>query len=320
MKMKIKTVNTIILLSLLLAVSAGWGMLAGSVKLSLNELLLEENRTIVLLRALRVMTGILAGCGLGVSGAALQAILRNPLAEPYLLGTSSGAGLGAVIAIVIGASGAYLPIFAFIGAIASTVLVYNLARQNNKIPQQSLILSGVIVSVSLSAIIVFLISLSSDQALHGMAWWLWGNLQVYDGKLLFFAGLAVFTGTAFIYAFSQDLNAISIGEEEATHLGINAERVKKLVLLIASFTTASIVSLTGIIGFVGLIIPHMMRMIIGPNHKNLIPATCAGAAIFMVACDTISRTIFSPLEIPIGVITAIVGAPVFMTLLRKSYK
>ncbi len=296
------------------------GILKGSVDIAFNKLLLKENRPILILRLLRILMGIAAGSGLAVSGIVLQAILRNSLAEPYLLGTSSGAGLGAVIAIIIGVWQVYLPLAAFIGAIFSIILVYNLARQNNKIPEQSLILSGVIVSVALSAIIIFLISISGNQALHEITWWLWGSLQVYDFKLLFIVSLIVFLGVAAIYIFSQDLNAISMGEEEAIHLGIDIESVKKILILIASLITASLVCISGIIGFVGLMIPHMMRLVVGPNHKVLIPATCLAAAIFMVACDIISRTLFPPLEIPIGVITAILGAPIFIILLKRSQR
>ena len=293
------------------------GIFKGSVNIAFSELLLKANQPILNLRLLRILLGIVAGSGLAVSGIVLQAILRNSLAEPYLLGTSSGAGLGAVIAIMIGISGIHLPLAAFIGAILSIILVYNLAKQNNRIPEQSLILSGVIVSVALSAIIVFLISISGNEALHGITWWLWGSLQVYDFKLLFIVSLIVFFGVAVIYIFSQDLNAISVGEEEAIHLGIDIEFVKKILILITSLITASLVCICGIIGFVGLIIPHMMRLIVGPNHKILIPSTCLAAAIFMVVCDTISRTLLPPLEIPIGVITAIFGAPTFIFLLKR---
>jgi iron complex transport system permease protein len=263
---------------------------------------------------------MLAGCGLAVSGTVLQALLRNPLAEPYLLGTSSGAGLGAVAAIIIGLGSTYLPLAAFLGAISSIILVYHLARQGNKIPVQSLILSGVIVSIALSGIIVFLIFISSNEALHGALWWLWGNLQVYDLKLLLFLGSIVAAGILAIFIFAQDLNAISIGEEEAIHLGIDVETLKKILLFITSLITASLVCICGIIGFVGLIIPHISRFIFGPNHKFLIPVVCLTSAIFMVLCDLLSRTVFSPLEIPIGVITAVIGAPVFIILLRRKQK
>lgn len=296
------------------------GITKGSVRLTLPELLLLENRGILYLRLARILMAGLLGSGLAVSGIALQAILRNSLAEPYILGTSSGAGLGAVLAIIIGISASFLPMAAFIGAILAIIVVYNLARQGTKVPVQSLILSGVIVSIALSAIIVFLISLSSNEALHGMMWWLWGNLQVYDIRHLFIVGFIVVTGIVAIYVLAQDLNAISIGEEEALHLGINTETAKKILFIITSMITASLVSICGIIGFVGLIIPHAMRFVVGPNHKVLIPSACIAAAIFMIICDLFSRMLLSPLEIPIGVITAVIGAPLFIILLKQKQR
>jgi len=310
----------ILFLFLILIFTVLLGITKGSVSLSLSELLLRENRYIVYLRLSRILMAVLAGSGLAVSGVALQAILRNSLAEPYILGTSSGAGLGAVLAIVIGIGNTGLPVAAFLSAILTIILVYNLARQGNKVPTQSLILSGVIVNIALSAIIVFLISMSSNEALHGMMWWLWGNLQVYDFKLLFMVSIVVPLGIIAIYILAQDLNAISIGEEEAMHLGIKTDTVKKISFFITSMITASLVSICGIIGFVGLIIPHMMRFVVGPNHKVLIPATCLAAAIFMIICDMFSRTLLSPLEIPIGVITALIGAPTFIILLKRSQR
>jgi iron complex transport system permease protein len=308
--------NKVLLLFLLLIFSVFAGALIGSVNIPFSQLFLKENLPILNLRLLRILLAAVAGVGLSVSGIALQAILKNSLAEPYLLGTSSGAGLGAVIAIILGVSGIYLPLAAFIGAALSIVLVYNLAKQNNKILPQSLILSGVIVSVAISAIIVFLISISANEALHGITWWLWGSLQVYDWTLLVAVAVIVIAGSAAVYIFSQDLNAISLGEEEAMHLGIDIEAVKKILILIVSLITAGLVSVCGIIGFVGLIVPHMMRLLVGPNHKTLIPVSCLAAAIFMITCDIIARTIFPPLEIPIGVITAFLGAPVFIILLK----
>jgi iron complex transport system permease protein len=266
---------------------------------------------------LRIITAILAGCGLAVSGIALQAILRNPLAEPYLLGTSSGAGLAAVIAVILGVSRIYMPLAAFLGAIASMIIVYNLAREGTRISDRSLILAGVIVSIALSALIVFLVSLFGNLAMHEMAWWLWGSMQVYDYRLIGLVAFPVISGIIAIYIFSQDLNAISMGEEEALHLGIDTQNMKKIIIAITALITASLVCICGIIGFVGLIVPHMMRMVVGPNHKVLIPVTCLASAVFMVGCDILSRTVFAPVEIPIGVITAMIGAPVFIILLKK---
>jgi len=318
--MKPSFVKIILVLIFLFVLSVLLAIFKGSVGLEAGDLLSALNRPILNLRIFRVLVAVIAGSGLAVSGVALQAILRNSLAEPYLLGTSSGAGLGAVVAVFFGWSSLYLPPAAFLGAILSILLVYNLARHNNKVPEQSLILSGVIVSVAISALIVFLISISRNEVLHSMTWWLWGSLQIYDFRLLFIVAIVVIAGIGVIYAFSQDLNAISIGEEEAAHLGIDVEKVKKILILVTSLITASLVCVCGIIGFVGLMVPHIMRLSVGPNHRRLIPATCLAAAIFMILCDLISRTVFTPLEIPIGVITALTGAPVFIFLMKRKQR
>lgn len=309
---KIVTVLTIFLCVVIFV-----AVIKGAVKIPLMQLFNQDNSAILHLRLMRILIAVVAGIGLSVSGIVLQAILRNSLAEPYLLGTSSGAGLGAVIALMIGLSRIYMPVAAFLGAIASVLVVYNLAKQNNKIKQDSLILSGVVVSVVLSAVIVFLISISGNALLHEVTWWLWGSFQVYDPVLLFVVAGIVLLGTAVMYIFAQDLNAISIGEEEAIHLGVDIEFVKKILIAIVALITASLVCICGIIGFVGLIVPHAMRLLVGPNHKVLIPVTCISAAIFMVFCDTLSRIIMPPVEVPIGVLTAMLGAPAFIILLKR---
>ena len=309
--------RSLFVLFLLLCAAMILAAIKGTVNIPVADLFLKENRPILNMRLLRILAAILTGGGLAVAGIALQAILRNPLAEPYLLGTSSGAGLAAVIAVILGISRLYMPLAAFLGAVVSIVIVYNLSRENEKICDKSLILSGVIISVAFSSIIVFLVSLFGNEAMHEMNWWLWGSLQVYDYKLVLLVAIPVLLGIFVIYLFAQDLNAISMGEEEAIHLGIDTQNIKKLLILISALITASLISICGIIGFVGLIVPHMMRSIVGPNHKILIPTTCLAAAVFMLGCDLISRTFFSPLEIPIGVITAIIGAPVFIILLKR---
>lgn len=308
----------LVLLFLFLIAALGTAIIKGAVDIPLKQLLFKENRTILNLRLLRIAAAVLAGSGLAVSGIALQAILRNPLAEPYLLGTSSGAGLSAVIAVILGISRIYMPLAAFLGAVGSIIIVYTLSRQGPKVADKSLILSGVIISVAFSSVIVFLVTLFGNETMHEMNWWLWGSLQVYDYKLLIVAAIPVVLGIALIYIFSQDLNAISMGEEEAIHLGVDAQNIKKIIILITALITASLICICGIIGFVGLIVPHIMRLVVGPNHKALIPATCLAASVFMIACDTLARTLFSPLEIPIGVITAIIGAPVFIILLKRA--
>ncbi len=307
-------------LAVLLICAAFFGLTQGSVNIPFDELFLAQNKPIISLRLLRILVAVIAGGGLAVSGIALQAILRNPLAEPYLLGTSNGAGLGAILAVIIGLNKLCFPLAAFLGAIITIILVYQLAREGNKIPIQSLILSGIIVSIAFSGIIVFLISISQNQALFGVTWWLWGSMQPYDLRLLLIVSPVVLLGVLIIYLLSQDLNAISVGEEEAMHLGIKTETIKKILFLVTSLITASLVSICGIIGFVGLIVPHTIRLVVGPNHRALIPAGFLAGAAFMIACDLISRTLFSPLELPIGVVTALIGVPIFIVLLKTKQR
>ncbi len=310
----------IVLLFLILLGAIFFAITKGAVKISFFDLLSEKYRQIVYLRLMRVSLAILVGAGLSVCGTVLQATLKNPLADPYLLGTSSGAGLGAILAIVFGVSAVFLPFSAFSGALVSIILVYYLSRSNGKIPVESLILSGVVVGVTFSGVIVFLVSVSRNEAMHAIAWWLLGSLQVYDLKLLAIVGVVVCFGSIFMFSIAQDLNALSIGEEEAVHLGIKSESIKKIVFVITSLVTGAIVSVTGMIGFVGLIVPHMMRLIVGPNHRILIPTACLGGAIFLVISDALSRSLLAPIEIPIGVITSLIGAPLFIVLLKLNQK
>ncbi len=315
-----KTFLKILFLCALCGAVIALAVARGPVNLTIVQLCSPAHRNILFLRLLRVLVAAIAGSGLAVSGIALQAMLRNPLAEPYLIGTSSGAGLGAVIAVVMGFASAYVPLAALGGALCAVVIVYALAQQGSRIPAHSLILSGVIVSLAFSGIMVFLISVSSTEALHGVLWWLWGSMQVYEVKIIAIVTVVTILGMITIYAFAQDLNAMSIGEEEAMHLGVATETVKKILFLTVSCITAGLVCLCGIIGFVGLIIPHITRFIVGPNHKVLIPAACVTGAIFMIVCDLASRTLYVPFEIPIGVITALAGTPFFVVLLKINQK
>lgn len=307
----------ILILFFLLLVAVVLGIAKGAVRIPLVELFSKANQPIIYLRILRVITAIIAGSGLAVSGVALQAILRNPLAEPYLLGSSSGAALGAVLAIIVGLSSLYLPFIAFLAALITISLVYKLSQEGNRLALTSLLLNGVILSIALSAITVFLVSSGNNEKLHSLMFWLWGSCQVYDFNLIFITAILVGLGLMALFSLSQDLNAISLGEEEAIHLGVDIEKLKRQVFFITAIITASIVSLCGVIGFVGLIIPHMLRLIIGPNHKRLILASCIAGSSFMVICDLLSRSLISHSEIPIGIMTAIIGTPIFIILLKR---
>lgn len=325
METKKRNLSIILILLLILIAAFFIALSFGAVLISPFTIFKGSNLEILSLRLSRIALGMVVGASLAVAGCMLQGLLRNPLAEPYVLGISSGAGLGAVIAIVLGISGMFfgislLPFIAFIGAALTMILVYNLAKMGEKIPVQGLILAGVIVGSVFSSILLFLISLSQNQLVHDAIWWLLGNLQIYDIKLLILVSVISIIGIAIALFFSRELNAIALGEEEALHLGIDIERLKKMLFIVASLITAAGVSACGIIGFVGLIIPHTMRLITGPDHRILIPASALCGAIFLVICDTFARVVLLPAEIPIGAITALIGGPFFIILLRTKRK
>jgi len=305
--MKISEVQVI--LCLLLGISVIVSVMIGPVQFS---------NKIFAIRLVRTLLALTAGAGLAVCGAVFQALLRNPLAEPYILGVSSGAGLGAVLGAIFFGSAVFLPIPAFIGAALTIFLVYNLSRMGGKIPVQGLLLSGVVINIMFSSLIMFFISTAKTSILHDSMWWLLGNLQIFDIKLLITVSALTLFGICAFLIYSKELNAISLGEDEAIHLGIDIERVKKILFLITSLVTACLVSTCGLIGFVGLIVPHIARSLIGPNHKALIPVCAILGAVFLALSDILARMVLQPIEIPIGVITSILGGPFFLFLLRRS--
>ena len=273
------------------------------------------------MRIARILLAIIAGAALSVSGVVFQALLRNPLAEPYVLGVSSGAGLGAAIAIILGLSVLStwtLPAMAFVGAVATIFLVYNLAKSTGgAVPVHTLLLSGVIISAVLGSLLMFLVSISPSQNSHDVIWWLLGNLQIFDWPLLRMVSAVVIIGLVVTCLFARDLNVMTLGEEPAAHLGLAVEQTKKMFFLIASLMTAASVSACGLIGFVGLIVPHSVRLAIGPDHRRLVPASAIAGAAFLVIADSFARTVISPMEIPIGVVTAFLGGPFFLFLLKR---
>lgn len=315
-----KNRRILLLYLLLLGVAAAFGLCFGPVRLNIAELFSAENSAILHLRMMRVILGLAAGAGLAVAGVIFQGILRNPLAEPYVLGVSSGAGLGAVLALFFELSVKSLPIAAFAGAILTMIIVYQLAKINGQISTQGLLLSGVIVGAVFSSLLLFFVSISPNEAMHGITWWLLGSLEAWDIKLLTAVIILVTIGIGIAFYFGRDLNAISLGEEEAGHLGINVPLVKKVLFVVASLITGSIVCACGIIGFVGLIIPHAMRSVCGSDHRLVLPASALCAGAFLIFADTIGRTLMPPVEVPIGVITAFIGGPIFIILLRRKQK
>jgi iron complex transport system permease protein len=307
------------LLLLALVAACLVSLLAGAVPLPANDV---WHSGIFRLRLARTALGVVAGAGLSVAGVIFQAILRNPLAEPYVLGVSSGAGLGAALAIVLGlsaAAGAWtLPATAFAGALVTILLVYALARTpTGTAPVQTLLLSGVVVSAVLGSILMFVVSMSPSEKLHGIVWWLLGNLQVFDWGLLRIVSAVVAAGLAVSILFARDLNLMALGEEPAAHLGLDVEWTKKLFFLLASLMTGATVAACGLIGFVGLIVPHTVRLLVGPDHRRLVTASALAGATFLVLADSVARTLIAPREVPIGVITAMLGGPFFLGLLRR---
>lgn len=279
----------------------------------------ETERAIILsLRLPRAILAGLVGAGLSVSGATFQALLRNPLADPYILGVSSGAAVGAIIAILLGL-GTFsfgLPLISFLGALLTVLVVFYFGRQDGKIHPNTLLLAGVIIGSFLSALIMFFISVSQREELHTIVFWLMGDFSFSNARAILIIFPYILFGFFLLYLRSRHLNLILSGEENAVQLGVDVERLKLVSYLSASLVTAASVSVCGLIGFVGLIIPHAVRLIFGPDHRLLIPASALVGASFLVASDTVARTLLAPTELPVGVITAAFGGPFFIYLLR----
>lgn len=274
------------------------------------------------LRAPRVVLGFLVGGCLAVSGAALQALVRNPLADPYLLGLSGGSSLGAVIAVVLGFGGAWgMPIAAFAGALLVVAAVYRLALvAGGGLDGRILLLAGVVVGAFAGALTSGILSVSESAQVRSAMLWLLGGLGgVGWGGV---AALAVYSAPALVLlvAEARALDLLSLGEEPALHLGADVRATRRRIYLAASLLTAAAVAASGIIGFVGLAVPHAIRMIRGPSHRGLLPAAFCLGGVFLVVADAIARTVFAPLELPVGVITAMVGVPLFAILLRRSVR
>lgn len=315
-KKKLVTITLLFIALLILGyVSLYWG----AIKIDPFQSQDEVGRLIMFrLRLPRIILAIIAGFGLSVSGVVFQALLRNPLADPYILGTSSGAALGGVLAIALGlgASIYNISFSAFVFALLTLFIVYQLAQQNGKMPVQNLLLAGVIVNTFLSGVVTLIMSMNR-QELYSIMFWIMGSLSQADNKAIWLGGLTVLLLSGVVTLMSRYLNIITLGEEKAQSLGVPVELMRKILFVIVSLIIAILVSICGMIGFVGLIIPHISRLLVGPDHKVLLPVSGLLGAIFLLLCDVLARTIAIPLEIPIGVITALAGAPFFLYLLRR---
>jgi iron complex transport system permease protein len=324
-------------LALLLLASVVLALKLGAVPVSVTELVLDlgrialgranelpsEYRMIIFdLRLPRILLGILVGAALSVAGASFQALLRNPLADPYVLGVSSGAALGSILALIIAPGLAVMtPVGAFVGAIATIAGVYFLGRREGQLDSTTLLLGGIISASFFSAIIMFLMTTLAGRDLRGMVFWLMGDLSTpISAGMQWVFTIGLIAATVAIYSTSADLNLLLTGEREATHLGVDVTRVKLVVYVSASILTALAVSSSGAIGYVGLLIPHIVRLIFGSDYRLLIPASALCGAIAIVLADTLARTIVPPTELPVGAMTAMAGAPVFIYLLRRGLR
>jgi len=282
---------------------------------------LPKIETIMLqIRLPRIIIASLVGAGLAVAGAGYQGLLRNPLADPYILGVSSGAALGATIVILFGGSNFLISFFAFLGAIIAVVLVYGIGSTGTKSTIETLILAGVIVGAFFNAILSFLLTRSYDN-LEQVMFWLMGSVSLRGWNQIAFLAPVLILFIVLLWLFSRELNVLALGEETAGYLGISVESTKVLILIISSMLAALSVAMAGTVGFVGLVIPHIVRLLIGPDHRILIPVSAFTGAIFLVLADTLARIVIAPAELPLGVITAFFGAPFFAYLLRtKRYR
>jgi len=276
------------------------------------------------LRLPNVVAAAFVGAALAVAGTLFQGMLRNPLADPFLIGTSSGAAFGASIAFVLpldsvyGSFFSWTPIFAFVGAIGTVLFVYAIARTDGRTPVVTLLLAGVVVNSVLIAVQTLVLTLipHSSSVVQSLYNWLAGSIEVVSWPPVLVVGGITIVGILLSLSFASVLDVFALGEESVSHLGLHSEWYKFAIVLVASLLTAAAVSISGLIGFVGLVTPHVMRLILGPKHRFLLPTTALGGAIFLVLADLLARVLVPATVLPIGIFTALVGAPFFLFLLR----
>lgn len=272
------------------------------------------------LRIPRVVLAVVVGGGLAASGAVFQALFRNPMADPAIIGVSSGAALGAVAVILVGGgvlgAGLAVPVASFLGALAVAYVVYRLARIGPAVQVATLLLAGIAVAAVISAVISLAMALAGEE-IRAIYFWILGGLAGRGWDTLAGAAPLVVLGLVLAMASIRDLNAMALGEERAAQLGVEIERFKRLALATGALLAGAAVSVAGIIGFVGLMTPHILRLVLGADHRRLVPASVIGGAAFMVLADLAARTVLAPEEIPVGAVTALLGGPFFLYLLRR---
>jgi len=324
----LKVLHVLFILFFTLMITSVFSLYFGAVKINMVEMIksilerdkeLESIRLILFkIRMPRIILAGIVGFVLSLGGVIFQALLRNPLADPFILGVSSGSAFGAVIGIIVGLDYKLgIPAMAFCGAVFTIILVMIIGKKEEVESESSdIILAGVIINAFFTAIIMFFISCSSDERLHSILFWLYGDLSQASYIPSIITAPVAFCSFLILYLFSRHLNIITAGEEVALQLGIDIKKVKWICLVTVSLSVGLTVSFSGLIGFAGLIVPHLCRMMWGSDHRILIPAASLGGAIFLISADTFARTIISPNELPVGVVTAAIGAPFFIYLLR----
>ncbi len=299
--------------------------------LSPKELLdFQTHAGIILqMRLPRILAGVLVGAALAASGVVYQGVFKNPMADSYVLGVSAGAAVGASASILLGISSfvfglRFVQIAAFLGSLLAMFLVYNIARVGSRVPVTTLLLCGIAVNFFLFAVVGLMEILAGHDTLSGIVYWLIGGFSEVLWRDIWAVLPFIVIGIVGSYFFVRDLNLLALGEDTAQHLGVNVERSKLALLVLASLTTGAAVSLSGLVGFVGLMIPHVTRLVIGPDHRILLPTSTVIGAIFLVICDDLARVVATPfastLQLPVGIITMLSGAPFFILLFRKKKK
>ncbi len=312
-----------VILLVICGLSLGYSLTSGSIDISLAELLSillgdrdsHNARVVMELRLPRVISGFMVGGLLALAGALMQVLLKNPLAEPYVLGVSGGASVFALVTMMLGVAGAWLNISAAVGALFSIFLVFGLAQSARNWNPLRVLLTGVVVAAGWGALVSFLLATSRASQLHGMLFWLMGDLEYARSYHL--AGATLLAGTLVSMAMARGLNLLAMGEDQALTLGVNVIQLRYLVYFLASMLTAVAVTQAGNIGFVGLIVPHLVRLLIGSDHRILLPVAVLAGGCLLVVADGLARTIIAPEQLPVGVLTAMIGVPLFLVLLHR---
>lgn len=307
------------LLLVLLGATAVASSLMGVAKLQPSELL--HSQIFLQLRLPRILLCILAGAGLSVCGAAYQSVFRNPLTDPYVLGVSSGASLGASFAILFGLQSHIwgIGICALASALFTVWLVYRIASIGNRLHTTTLLLTGVCLTFLITAMISFIMVLRQDK-MDSIIFWTMGSFASSSWFDIALVAPVVLVGVCVVLYYAKDLNLLLAGSETAKSLGVEVEKVKRILLFFTTLMVAFVVASCGVIGFVGLVVPHCLRLILGPDNRRIVPCTIVAGALFVLICDTLARTVLQPSELPVGSLTALVGAPLFIYLLYKNKK